>query len=228
MRMILCLLLLAACGRSLTPNEAVLARALHGDQIDPARIRLIDGNPGGAVTYTRPIRPRLTCSERIWPPSRGERVTVSPGATVLFQSVLVREELFRDDFMAGYPEVVDLADVMLIAHELTHVWQWQNRARTGYHPLRAAREHSSTPDPYLFDPDNAGVFLDYGYEQQGAIVEEYVCCHLLDPTAPRTARLRDMIGAAMPIERLQSVLDPKAVRLPWEGAQTTGICREGG
>ena len=33
-----------------------------------------------------------------------------------------------------------LSEAMLLAHEMTHVWQWQNRKRTGYHPLRAAAE----------------------------------------------------------------------------------------
>ncbi|MFZ5961970.1 hypothetical protein ACOXXX_03380 [Thalassococcus sp. BH17M4-6] len=226
MRLLLCaLLLLAACGRPLTPNEVVLAEALHGDEIDTSRVRLIDGNPGGSITYTRPIRPRLTCQERIWPPSRGERVTVSPGATVLFNTVLFRDDLFRDDFLQGFPEAVDLADVMLIAHEFTHIWQWQNRRKTGYHPLRALREHQVSEDPYLFEPESSTRFSDHGFEQQGAIVEEYVCCHLLDPKAPRTARLRDMIRAEMPIDRLQSVLDPARVRMPWGGAKVDGICR---
>jgi hypothetical protein len=226
MRLLLCaLLVLAACGRPLTGNETVFARALFGSELDPARARIIGDNPGGAITFVRPIRPRLTCSERIWPPSKGETVTTSPGGTVLFHTLLIRPDLYRDDFLAGFPEQVDLVDSMLIAHELTHVWQWQNRARTGYTPLRALNEHQTLTDPYLFDPDSAGAFLDYGYEQQGAIVEEYVCCHLLDPDAPRTGRLRAMISQAMPIDRLQSVLDPQRVRLPWAGAETTNICR---
>lgn len=223
--LLLALVLLSACGRPLTENETTLARALFGPEIDPTRARIIDDNPGGAITYTRPIRPRLTCSERIWPPSRGERVTVSPGGTVLFNHVMIRPDLYRDDFLDGFPHQVDLADVMLIAHEMTHIWQWQNRARTGYSPLRALNEHQTVEDPYLFDPDSAGRFLDYGYEQQGAIVEEYVCCHLLDPEAPRTGRLRAMIARDMPIDRLRQVLDPRAVRLPWDGAQKSGICR---
>lgn len=226
MRLALCaLLFLIACGRPLTPNEVAFARALHGAEINPARIRLIDGNPAGAVTFQRPIRPRLTCTERIWPPSQGETVAVSAGATVAFNTILIRRDLYRDDFLAGWPERIDLLDAMLIAHEFTHVWQWQNRARTGYHPLRGAREHAGNPDPYLFDPDTPATFESFGYEQQGAIVEEYLCCHLLDPAAPRTARLRDMIARAMPIDRLQSIVNPEVVRLPWAGAEPEEICR---
>ena len=221
----LLILLLAACGRPLTGNEAVFARALAGHQIDPASVRIVGDNPGGAITYTRPIRPRLTCSERIWPPSRGETVTVSPGGTALLNTLLIREDLYREDFLQGFPDQVDLTDAMLLAHELTHVWQWQNRRTTGFSPLRALNEHQTQEDPYLFDPDSRARFLDHGFEQQGAIVEEYVCCHLLDPAAPRTERLRAMIARDMPIDRLQSVLDPARVRLPWAGAQAEGICR---
>ncbi|KAA8606371.1 hypothetical protein AL036_14945 [Salipiger aestuarii] len=226
MRLILiALLLLVSCGRSLTPNESAFLRAIQGDQLDTTRIRFHDGLAAGSVSYTRPIRPRLTCMERIWPPSRGETVSVSPGAMTLFQRVFYRKDLYRDDFLPDYPDRIDLLDAMLLAHEAVHVWQWQNRARTGYTPIKAMTEHGASADPYLFDPDGAARFLDHGYEQQGAIVEEYVCCHVLDPDAPRTKRLRDMIGAEMPVARLEAALDKPEVVVPWAGIQPDGICR---
>lgn len=227
MRVVMILLLfLAACGRPLTPSERAYLADLQGSQTNPERIRIVDGHFAGSVTYRIPVRPRTTCQERIWPPMDGARtITVAPAATVLFNTVLVREDLFRADFLDGYPERVDLLDAMLFAHEMTHVWQWQNRARTGYTPLKALREHAGQADPYLFDPDNTRGFLDYGYEQQGSIVEEYVCCRLLDPEAPRTSRLRDMIGRHMPIQSLDDALDAPEIRVPWRGVQTEGICR---
>ncbi|MDU8912424.1 hypothetical protein [Aestuariicoccus sp. MJ-SS9] len=225
MTLILMLCLLAACGRPLTEGETAFADALAGPAVDTASVRFHNGHFAGSFTYTRPVRPRLTCQERIFPPSDGETVTVSPGAMVLLNTVLFRRDLYRDDLMPGFPGLIDLADAMLVAHELAHVWQWQNRAETGYHPLKAAREHRDSPDPYLFEPDTEGDFLTYGYEQQGAIVEEYVCCRLLDPQAPRTARLRDMISRHMPVDRLEQALDRPLVRLPWSGAEPRGICR---
>ena len=226
MRPVLFLLVfLAACGRPLTPLETGFVRALQGDQIAPHRVRIVDGHPGAAITYKRPARPRLTCSERIWPPSRGEIVTVQPSGVALFNHMLLRDDLYRDDFLKNYPREVDLADLMLLAHEMTHVWQWQNRARTGYTPLKAASEHNGSPDPYLFESDSAVDFLHHGYEQQGAIVEEYVCCALLDPEAPRTQRLHDVIAHAMPMSRLDQVMQHESVRIPWAGAEVTDICR---
>ena len=218
-------LLLAACGRPLTPAEMSFVTAMQGDETDLSRVRLVNGHFAGSVTFQRPVRPRLTCQERLWPPSRGETVTVSPGATVLFNRIFFRKDLYRADFLAEHPQVIDLTDAMLLAHEMVHVWQWQNRARTGYTPWKAAREHGASPDPYLFAPDTAGRFLDYGYEQQGAIMEEYLCCRLLDPEAPRTARMHAMISAEMPLEGLDAFLDAGGVRIPWAGAETEGICR---
>ena len=115
-----------------------------------------------------------------------------------------------------------LIEAMFFAHEITHVWQWQNRSVTGYTPFRASREHRVADDPYLFDLTTKTRFLDFSYEQQASIVEEYVCCAALDPGAPRTDRLRQLIGGAMP---LQSLKIPRNVRLPWDGAETEGICR---
>ena len=92
---------------------------------------------------------------------------------------------------------------MLFAHEITHVWQWQNRATTGYSPLRAAREHEGGADPYLYDINTKAGFLDYGYEQQASIVEEFVCCAALDPTGSRTQRLEALISETMPIQDLK-------------------------
>lgn len=224
--LILCLCLLtAACGRPLTGNETAFLRDIQGDQLDTGRIRFHDGLAAGSITYQRPIRPRLTCMERIWPPSQGETVTVAPGAMTVFNRVFYRDDLYREDFMAAYPERVDLLDAMLLAHEAVHVWQWQNRDRTGYSPLKALFEHGRSDDPYLFDPEQESRFLDHGYEQQGAIMEEYVCCRLLDPEAPRTARLHAMIGAEMPLSGLDAALDDPDILVPWSGMQTSGICR---
>ena len=220
------LLILTACGRPLTVSETAYLQAIHGEQIDTTRMRIVDGNPAGAATYRIPVRPRTTCQERLWPPQTKSRtITVSPAATVLFNRVLLREDIYRPDFLEGWPDRIDIFDAMLFAHEATHVWQWQNRKLTGYHPIKALREHSASKDPYLFDTETTRDFLDFGYEQQGSIVEEYVCCRLLDPAAPRTARLRGMLGKYLPIDRLDSAIDRPRVILPWKDARTEGICR---
>ncbi|MFW2541385.1 hypothetical protein ACN2XU_01995 [Primorskyibacter sp. 2E107] len=221
------LLLLSACGRPLTTSETAYLKAIQGDQINTGRIRVIDGHFAGSYVYTIPVRPRTTCQERIWPPlDKAKTIEVSPAASVVGNTMMIRKDLYAEDLMQGWPKQIDLFQAMLFAHEATHVWQWQNRARTGYHPMKALSEHATSADPYLFDPDNTRDFLSYGYEQQGSIVEEYVCCRLLDPDAPRTARLRDMIARHMPVDGLDRALGTGTVKLPWSGVETKGICRQ--
>ena len=218
----LSLLLLMSCGRPLTEGEAAFAMQIHGESLNTSRIRFVDGALIGEVTYKRKKRPRLACRERILPEPTSDTVTVSPAAYVIHNKVFYSQDWYADDFLPNYPQSMSLIHAMLFAHEIVHVWQWQNRRQTGYSPLRAASEHGGGRDPYLFDVDTKTRFLDYAYEQQASIVEEYVCCAALDPEAPRTKRLEQMLKGAFPLGRLTI---PDRVVLPWDGAQTKGICR---
>lgn len=221
----LILVLLAGCGRPLSTSEMAFATIIQGDQLDLNRVRLVKGAPLGSITYRRKARPRVSCRERILPPANGEIVTVTPAAMTLFNKVLFSKNWYVDDYLPAFPERLYLIEAMLVAHELTHVWQWQNRARTGYHPLRAVAEHGNSDDPYLFDLTDAPKFLDYGFEQQGAIVEEYVCCRALAPDAARTKRLHAMLKGAFPVADLpRSGKREWDVYLPWNGAELGGIC----
>lgn len=218
------LLVLTACGRTLTTSEMAFIETLHGDMLDPAPVRIHDDLAAGAPVEVPP-RPRLTCQQRLFPPREGPFMS-SPGAMAIFESIHIRPDLYRDDFTRSEfqgQSAPDLLDAMLLAHEMTHVWQWQNRELTGYHPLRAALEHVGDPDPYLFDPETRAEFLSFGYEQQGAIVEEFVCCRTLAPDAERTQRLYDMISAVMPVARYSDLAE-NGVILPWAGVEIEGIC----
>lgn len=218
----LSLLLLMSCGRPLTEGEATFAAQIHGESLNTSRIRFVDGALIGKTTYQREKRPRLACRERILPEPTSDTVTVSPAAYVIHNKVFYSKDWYAPDFLPNYPQAMSLIHAMLFAHEIVHVWQWQNRRQTGYSPLRAASEHGGGRDPYLFDVDNDTRFLDFAYEQQASIVEEYVCCAALDPEAPRTKRLEQMLKGAFPLGRLTI---PDRVVLPWDGAETEGICR---
>ncbi|SPJ28646.1 hypothetical protein [Falsiruegeria mediterranea] len=223
LRAFLLLLLLASCGRPLTPTEMSFVSSIHGEDLNLKRVRLVKGAPVGSVTFKRTPRPRVACRERILPPVKEEIVTTSPAAVALFNKVYFTKNWYVDDYLPTYPERLYLVEAMLLAHELTHVWQWQNRERTGYHPLLAAAEHTRSDDPYLFDLNGAPDFLSYGYEQQGAIVEEYVCCRALAPDAPRTQRLHNMLIDAFPVSDLPQSRQHD-VYLPWKKAELSGIC----
>ena len=220
--MILFLLLVVSCGRPLTEGETRFAQAMHGAQFDTGRIRFIEGALVGSVTYQREKRPRLACRERIFPEPDSDFVTVGPAAIALHNKVFYTRPYYLRDFMQNYPQEMDLYAAMIFSHEMMHVWQWQNRAKTGYSPLRAGGEHATSDDPYLFDISTNADLLEYGYEQQAGIVEEYVCCAALDPSAPRTKRLKKMLSGAFPVNDLKI---PSKVSLPWDEAETRGICR---
>ena len=143
---------------------------------------------------------------------------------VLGERMFTAPRIYREDFLPGYPERAPLPYAMLLAHEMVHVWQWQNRDLTGYAPFRAAAEQVRSDDPYLFAFDENRSFLDYGYEQQGAIMEEFVCCRALDPAGARTERLFGMLREVFPGIARQSPVPEDGIWLPWEGTETEGIC----
>lgn len=215
---------LAGCGRPLTGTERAFAETLQGRGMALDRVRLVRGAPVGTITFRRKPRPPVTCRERIMPPETDEIVTTRPAAVTLLNRIFLSKDWYLDNYAPGYPERLYLVEAMLLAHELTHVWQWQNRARTGYTPLRAAAEHGAGADPYLFDLAAAPDFLSFGYEQQGAIVEEYLCCRTLAPRAARTERLHEMLSGAFPVSPLPRGKGETAVFLPWKEAQLKGIC----
>ena len=76
----------------------------------------------------------------------------------------------------------------------------------------------------LFDLAPERSCSDYGFEQQAALVEEFVCCRALDPAGARTAELTALIHEAFPAAARDDGVPPDGLRLPWSGAQTRGIC----
>lgn len=217
-----CTALAACASRPLTENEQAFISTVQGDAINVDRVNIVEGAVVGLLSVTRPARPQVACRERLFPPETG-MVTGSFAAFVLDETVHYSRWAYEDDFLEDYPDQLALRDAMRLAHELTHVWQWQNRRVTGYSPLRAASESVFQEDPYLFEVGTARRFLDFGYEQQGSIVEEFVCCRALAPQAPRTRRLHGLIGQVMPVAPLPQSR-PSDVRLPWDGVELEGIC----
>jgi hypothetical protein len=222
MRRVLLLLVLsvAGCARSLTPGEVALTEPLHGATLDPRPVR-IQVQPGiGAFPITYDARPRTTCRERIGPPQEG-RIVARTGGIVLFERLLLSPDLaFRDFLRTDADGRLDLARAMFFVHEMTHVWQWQNRRLTGYHPSRALREQVLLDDPYLFEESDRR-FLDHGYEVQASLVEEYLCCAVLDPAGARTHRLKRLLRQVMPVAEPAAITRPAFV--PYD-RELDGIC----
>jgi hypothetical protein len=225
MRPLFFLLLLAACARPLTTGEAEFAGTLFGNTLATKQVRVAPFTALTSVTQRRPPRPRIACRERIWPkPKITEgQVTTFTAAFVSFNRINMAEQLYLPDYMPAWPRAMSLPAAMLLAHEMTHVWQWQNRDRTGFTPLKALSEQRPGTDPYQLNLAAKASFLDFPYEQQGAIVEEYICCRTLDPNGSRTQRLHNMLAGTMPVASIDSLTDAQ-ISLPWKGAQVNGIC----
>ncbi len=215
---------LAACGRPLTEAERAFMADLQGAQLDVDQVRIIENPLVGLTTLRFPARPRTTCRERILPEPTEAVVEGRVAGVVLFNRLHVRSDWSVPDYIDMEPGQLNLVAAMFFAHEMTHIWQWQNREVTGYHPARAFAEHLATDDPYLLDGPPDYRFLDYGYEQQASLVEEYVCCRALDPDGARTNRLERLLSEVMPVQPLQSRADHPDLLLPWAGVQIDGIC----
>ena len=98
---------------------------------------------------------------------------------------------FRNDFTTGH-----LGDAVWLVHELCHVWQWQNV--DGYYPLKAAREHLSGTSPYLYTLDPDKKLLDYGWEQQAKIVEDWTRRCIQGDSPEQLADYTRVIRTAIP------------------------------
>ncbi|TDL74237.1 hypothetical protein E2L08_16105 [Palleronia sediminis] len=216
-------MLVASCARPLTPEERAFAASVQGPTLDTARVRIHDRNLVSRIVRMRPPRPQTTCRERIYPREIGPQPS-STAAFVLFERMFVAGDLYAENFLPAWPEAMSLPFAMIFAHEMTHVWQWQNRAVTGYHPALAAQEHAPGTDPYLYDLAPGKGFLDYSFEQQGGLVEEFVCCRALDPDAPRTQALHDLLRPQFPGLARRSPVPPDAIKLPQDAPDPRGIC----
>ncbi|WP_172298826.1 hypothetical protein [Pseudoruegeria sp. HB172150] len=201
MRRVFLVLLLALAGcssRPMAPGERAFAEDMFGGTLDVDRVRVTTG-PGRPPPSAARIAPERLKEIEIRP-GLCDRVAPDPGrsepppAFALYDRVHLMPDFYRPDMMAGWPEAVHGPQTLVFAHELVHVWQWQNRGRTGYHPVRAALESIVNGDPYFYVPAPGEGFLKYGFEQQAALIEDYMCYLIVDPENPRREEIRKIIS----------------------------------
>lgn len=215
---------LSACARGLTPQERQMTTELMGQSIDAERARWIEFGVIGMTSRTYPTRPQITCRERIGPAPTGPSFQGRTAGAVAWDHVLTSPDWTLPNYLEGYPNRINLVAAMFFAHEMVHIWQWQNREITGYSPFKGLSEHRPGIDPYLFDPEQEIQFLQMGYEQQAALVEEFICCRTLAPDAPRTQRLYDTLSQAMPVTHPAQTPRPREVYGVDPNADLRGVC----
>ena len=206
--------LLAACGKPLTTAERQFANDLFGETLDAEKVRLVKV-PKLATPFADPpeiqvMRGTEKACIRV-PQPRGE--APPPQALALGNTIIFSSELQARDMALGWPRYLRFPQAIILAHELTHVWQWQNREWTGYAPWKAAAESLMIPDPYFSESGEAPVFFAFGYEQQAAIVEDYVCFVAANPNHARRWELRALLEPIFPVDHFD-----EAIFSPLEGS----------
>jgi len=210
---LLALFALAACARPLSPTETMVAKSLFGVTLDTQAVTVTAGI--GALPLPRPARaaaPAMTEAREapedicVRKPST-RRYWTWPAAFVLGNTVFFSYDYYLADSFAGFPESVPYPSSLVMAHELVHVWQWQNRARTGYTIRGSAGETVAQVDPYWFTADPKAEFLTYGYEQQGAILQDFTCYALFDSRDPKRDELAAILRPVLPVDDFLAMLD---------------------
>ncbi|MCK8464216.1 hypothetical protein MUY35_10175 [Aliiroseovarius sp. S1339] len=204
---------MSGCARKLSTTEVELSRIVFGESLDTDKVRVRAGigvlplpkaDPIPADAPKRDARklPKGVC-DRV---PQLDRKIEFPAGFVLWNQVFLKRNLYRDDMFEGWPESLPIPHALLMMHELVHVWQWQNRDRTGYTPGQSGAESLRKGDPYYWPGREAGAYLSYGFEAQAAMVEDYMCMTLFDPTNPRRADLATLISPVLPVNRLGAAL----------------------
>ncbi|WP_133176149.1 hypothetical protein [Pelagivirga sediminicola] len=207
---IICALALSSCARPLTPNERAFAADVLGPGLDVEKVRIARGftplPPAPPEPDTSDLYPVIAenqisglCDRTSPEPRSGP-----PPGWALWSRVHMSREFYRADLAPDWPRSTRFPQALVLAHELVHVWQWQHRRVTGYRPARAAFESLINMDPYFYVPGPDASFLRFGFEQQAALLEDYVCYALYDPAAPRRAELRRLLAPYFPVDRLDA------------------------
>ena len=205
---ILGLCFLAACARPLSDVETAFAQDLFGPTLDVEKVRIVS-LPYWARNAGEPQLLRGTKRACVRTPQ--PRGAQPPQAFALGNTMHFSGPLQARDMTLAWPKALRFPQSLIFAHELTHVWQWQNRAWTGYTPFRAVGESISVPDPYFSASGEAPVFFAFGFEQQAAIVEDYVCFTIANPTHPRRAELRGLLAPVFPVDAFEASIDRKGL-----------------
>jgi hypothetical protein len=204
----------ASCTRSLTDNEAAFTHALCGDTIDTDAIEVLAGAGITPLPYVTPQQKAARAEAAKAPPRKApEDICVRkpsprkyawswPAAFVLENNVYLAYRYYAKDAFAGvYDGRVPYPQTLLMAHELVHVWQWQNRELTDYTPEKSGSESVKSRDPYYWVGEAGREFLSYGYEQQAAIIEDFVCYALLDPEDAKLGEIADILRPVLPVDQ---------------------------
>lgn len=203
------LLLMLAIGgcisRELTPHEKMFVQATHTNTVAQSKVRIARGVDGKEVRRT--LRKDLQRSA-LTLKHNGKAVSVDdlqkalltgPGAITIGSKIYYRKNYYQANFVPAWPRPLIVNWASLLAHEVTHVWQYQNRRVTGYSLSKIAMEHIRyRENVYHYNIVRGKKFLEYRFEQQGQIIQDWVTCRCMAPNSPKTSELEKLIEAVIP------------------------------
>ena len=199
------LIVLGGCSRPLTEAEANFAEDLFGDEIDTSKVRITQGLGISPLYETVPGKVILVegtdqACLRV-PQPRGAQ---PPQAFAFRNRIHFDTGLYSSDMMLQWPDRLRVPQALVFAHEMVHVWQWQNREHTGYSPGKAVAESIEFSDPYF--SEGSDTFFSFGFEQQAAIVEDYLCFAYANPNHPRRQELREILEPVFDMDRIDAAI----------------------
>ncbi|MFS8181422.1 DUF4157 domain-containing protein [Pseudovibrio denitrificans] len=168
--------IIAGCSRSLTEGEIAFLGTVHGQNVDYSKVKIAKGSKLASNKGT--------------------------GAVTINNTITYRHDLYSENFAPKDTQYID--ELALLAHEMTHVWQKQNKELTGYTYAKVIAEHAKYGERvYEYPPlKSDSEFLSFRYEQQGQIVGDWIMARALDP---KKAKIYEkVIGRAIPLNRFLS------------------------
>lgn len=208
------LLLVSACSRGLTPAETRVADALFGETLDTGRVRIMAGVGVTPLPRPKPVSPERTAAGPMAAPEglcvrrpATRRYWTWPAAFTLYDSIYFSYRYYAPDAFGGFPATVSFPASLILLHELVHVWQWQNAARTNYTIRTSAGETLDRVDPYWWVSEQGREFLSYGYEQQAAIIEDFACYALFARDDPKLGELAGLLRPVLPVDSFLAGLE---------------------
>ena len=201
------LIFLFACARPLTEAEETFAQDLFGPSLDTSEVTITQGLGLFPLYKTVPAKVTvLNGTDKACVRTPQPRGAQPPQAFAFRNRMHFDSEIYSSNMALGWPEGLRFPNAIILAHELTHVWQWQNREITGYTAMRAIKESWQIADPYYSASGGGPAFFSYGYEQQAAMVEDFVCFSVANPTHPRHDELKGILEPVLPVERFQAAI----------------------
>jgi len=163
-----------------------VTRGLRGRRLSPGEKTILEIFFGGKLNADK-VRMHANHMPGAW-------------AMCLDNHIFFSKSMYRSDFAAATADVSGLA---LLVHECCHVWQYQRKIRN-YRWYKALVEQLQFGSKvYDYGIDEHDCLVDFRFEQQGAILQDYAGWYLGlggHPAGPLAARFRHVIGCALPMK----------------------------